>query len=70
MTDQEIVSALVALRVEQGLTQKQLSERMGVCRPTVARFETDVKARRRLPSLWVLQRYAAAVGAEFKVVPL
>jgi len=66
MTDHDLVTQLVALRVKARLTQADMAERMGVARPTVARFESESR-RRRSPSLFVLQRYARAVGARITI---
>lgn len=66
MTDRDIVSALIARRYDIGLTQAQMADRMGVARPTVARFESDA-LRRRTPTLFVLNRYAQAVGMTITV---
>lgn len=67
MTERDIVAQLIGLRMKAGLTQAALAARMGIARPTVARFETEV-GRYRTPTLRFLQRYAAAVGARIEVV--
>ena len=54
----ELTEALVARRVEQGLTQTEVAARMGTSQSAVARVEAgelDVR-------LSTLERYAAAVG--------
>ena len=50
MNQKKIGSFLQALRKEQGLTQEQLAERIGVARRTVSRWETGAN----LPDLDVL----------------
>lgn len=54
----EVARALIAARVEAGLTQAQVAERMGTTQSVIARLEGG----RSLPSLKTLYRYADATG--------
>lgn len=55
----ELIARLVHLRVESGLTQKEVAQRMGVKQPMVSGFENGGAD----PRLSTLQRYARAVCA-------
>jgi transcriptional regulator with XRE-family HTH domain len=57
--DHFYVRGLIALRVERGLSQEAMAERMGVSQPTVAAFEHVEND----PKLSTLRRYAMAVEA-------
>lgn len=63
----DVVTALIGRRYKLGLTQADIARSIGVCRVTVARFETDFQHRRSTPTLYILQRYAAAVGARITI---
>lgn len=54
----EVARALISARVEAGLTQAQVAERMGTTQSVIARLEGG----RTLPSLKTLYRYADATG--------
>ncbi|TAH43526.1 MAG: XRE family transcriptional regulator [Betaproteobacteria bacterium] len=54
--------ALIEARVEAGLTQAQVAERMGTKAPAVARLESALVTGKHSPSIATLQKYAAAVG--------
>lgn len=61
----QLLEDLIAVRIQRGLTQATIGERMGVSQPAVAAFERyDAN-----PTLQTVSRYAHAVGAriEFKV---
>lgn len=53
-----IVTALIAERKRQGLTQQDIADRTGMKAPNVTRIESC----KRIPTLDVLERYAGAVG--------
>ena len=57
--DQQLMDALVQVRIERGFTQAQVAKIMGVKQPTVADFE----AHDSNPTLARIRRYAHAVGA-------
>lgn len=59
----ELVSELVRLRVESGMSQRQLAEEMGVAQATVSALEAGL----RDPRLSTLRRYARAVGARWVI---
>ena len=56
----EVAHALIAARVEAGLTQEEVAERMKTTQSAVARLEGG----RTLPSLKSLYRYARATGTK------
>ena len=58
----DIVSALVAERKRQGLTQQDIADRTGMKAPNVTRVESC----KRIPTLDVLERYASAVGKKLE----
>ena len=61
----EMVGALIDARHEAGLTQAQVAERMGTKQSVIARLENA----RRMPSLDMVARYAAAVGRRVALAP-
>jgi predicted transcriptional regulator len=56
----EVASALIAARVEAGLTQAEVAKRMGTTQSVIARLE----AGHALPSMKSLYRYAKATGTK------
>ena len=54
----EVARALIAARVQAGLTQADVAKRMGTTQSAIARLE----AGQSLPSMKSLYRYAAATG--------
>lgn len=63
--NRDLLTDLTRIRVDNRLTQATVARRMGVCRSSITRLETD---RRRSPLLATLVRYAEAVGADIVVV--
>lgn len=59
-----VLQELVRLRARNGVTQKQLDVAMGVSQSVVSRLEMPPAGR--APSLTMVQRYAAAIGAEVR----
>ena len=57
--DRALLRRLTQLRGDQGLTQQDVADRMGVTQPTVARCE----AYDSNPTLASIRRYAHAIGA-------
>lgn len=51
------------LRIQRGLTQKQLAEMVGTRQPSIARLENGGS----VPSISFLQRIAKALGARIEV---
>ncbi len=51
------------LRIQRGLTQSQLAEKVGTCQPSIARLENGSA----LPSISFLNRIAAALDAKIEV---
>jgi ribosome-binding protein aMBF1 (putative translation factor) len=56
----EVAKALIAARIEAGLTQAEVAHRMGTKQSVIARLE----AGRSLPSMMSLYRYAAATNTK------
>jgi transcriptional regulator with XRE-family HTH domain len=58
---------IARLRMQRGLTQKQLAEMVGTRQPSIARMEND----NNIPSLSFLKRIADALNAriELRVIP-
>jgi predicted XRE-type DNA-binding protein len=59
-----VVDQLLKARTKAGLSQDAVAEIMGTTKSAVSRLET---ARRHVPSLSTLRRYASAVGCEIQV---
>ena len=57
-----VVEALRQLRVEQGLSQKDLGDRLGVVQATVAQFESEFSD----PKISTIQRYARALNVSIQ----
>ncbi len=60
----DLASQLLEARIRAGLTQDAVAERMGTTKSAVSRLES---ARKHVPSLNTLQRYARAVGCQLQV---
>lgn len=58
-----LIDQLYQLRVEKGLTQQQLAEKIGVDRAWVSRFESVTDGTPRNVTLDSIHRYALAVNA-------
>ena len=61
----EFRRALIAARLEAGLTQRQMAERLGIKQPALARWE----AGETLPTLTTLHRVAQVLGLELTITP-
>lgn len=57
--DRKLLEALVDIRIEKGLTQGAVGEKMGISQPSVAAFESVGSN----PKLSTIRRYAQAIGA-------
>lgn len=57
--------ALIGARLDAGLTQRQMAERLGVKQPALARWEAGVN----MPTLETLFRVAKALNLEFTISP-
>ena len=58
-----VIRAIVDARTEQGLTQKELSERTGIAQTEISRLENGT----RNPSIRLLQRLADGLGMTLNV---
>lgn len=61
----EFRRALLEARIDAGLTQREMAERLGVKQPALARWE----AGETMPTLDTLYRVAQALQLEFSVTP-
>jgi DNA-binding XRE family transcriptional regulator len=59
----EISLELIQARMNAGLTQEEIAERMGTTQPVIARLESG----RVLPSVKTLSQYAKATGKHLHV---
>jgi transcriptional regulator with XRE-family HTH domain len=58
-----MIRALIEARVQAGLTQEQLAEKMETSQSTIARLESG----RTMPSGRTLARYAKATGTKLRI---
>lgn len=61
-----LIATLVHLRIQQGLTQAQVAQRMGVTQSTVSDFERG-GSEGRDNSVSIVQRYARAIEVELRM---
>lgn len=61
----EFRRALVQARLDAGLTQRQMAERLGVKQPALARWEAGTT----MPTLDTLYRLAKALNLTFVITP-
>lgn len=59
----EIIRKYRACRIEQGITQAELSKRTGVSQPNITRFESGTYN----PSLEMMVKIATALGMELQM---
>lgn len=62
-----MLDAILKVRIDAGLTQAQVAERMGTKAPAVARLEAALISGKPSPSLATLRKYAAALGKRVQV---
>jgi len=58
-----IARELIRARMQAGLTQQEVAQRMGTTQSVIARMESG----KPLPSLRSLKRYAQATGSKIKI---
>ena len=56
------LEALLAARIEAGLTQEQLALRMGTTKSAISRLEASLRDEKHSPSFSTLNKYANACG--------
>ena len=56
------LEALLAARIEAGLTQEQLALRMGTTKSAISRLEASLRDEKHSPSFSTLKKYANACG--------
>ena len=59
----KIIRELVEERHRQRMTQQEMANSTGIQQSSLARFETGT----RIPTLTILQKYAAALGKEVEI---
>lgn len=59
----DIINAMIKVRKEKGLTQKQLSELTGISQADISRIENGT----RNPSLEMIKRLATGMGMRLKL---
>ncbi len=59
----EAICALIAARIETGMTQKQLAERTGIRQSNLSRIESGASS----PTVDTLARIAAGMGKKLKI---
>lgn len=57
-----LLDALLKARLDAGLTQAQVAERMGTQAPAVARLERSLASGKHSPSVATLRKYVKACG--------
>ncbi len=60
---QRVHYQLARLRIQRGLTQKQLAEKVGKTQPSIARLESG----RHVPTLDLLEQIATVLGARLTI---
>ncbi len=58
---------LLKARMEAGLTQSEVAERMGTKTPAIARLESGGGNKQHSPSISTLRKYAKAVGCHLEI---
>lgn len=58
---------LLSARLDAGLTQEQIAERMGTTKSVVSRLESSLRSDRGSPSFSTLRKYAHACGKKLIV---
>ena len=59
----DIIQAMIDARMQQNLTQKELSERTGITQADISRIENGT----RNPSLDMMKRLASGMGMQLKL---
>lgn len=63
----ELLDALLKARMEAGLTQAELAQRMGTQAPAIARLERALATGKHSPSVATLRKYVQACGKQLIV---
>lgn len=62
-----LLREMLKARMEAGLTQAEVAERMGTKAPAVTRLESSLSSGKHSPSVETLRKYAEAVGCKLEV---
>lgn len=63
----EVISEMIRLRRETGITQKELAKRIGTTQSSIARLLTQLAEGDANPTLKLLQRIARGYGTRLKI---
>ena len=63
----DLFDELLKARMNAGLTQAEVAEKMGTKTPAVARLEAGGGNKKHSPSISTLQKYAKAVGCHLEI---
>ncbi len=59
----KLIRELIAYRIAQGISQKELAEKIGTKQSSISRFETSMK----MPSLMFLNQITDALGLKWDI---
>ena len=59
----KLIREIVTYRIEQGISQKELAERIGTKQSSISRFETAMK----MPSISFLNQITQALGLDWEI---
>ena len=57
-----LLDALLKARIDAGLSQSEVAERMGTRQTAISRLESSLTSEKHSPSVATLRKYAAACG--------
>ena len=63
----EVISEMIRLRLETGITQKELAKKIGTTQSSIARLITQLANGEANPTFKFLQRIASGYGARLKI---
>lgn len=63
----EVISEMIRLRLETGITQKELAQKIGTTQSSIARLLAQLADGEANPTLKLLQRIAKGYGTRLKI---